>query len=184
MNVLKYTVHCNTIYISADYDLHLDVTSKSCTLKTNSEVQRTNVWSPSSLSVLISVLADPTVLWNPWQIPFPQQASSSELIPSLAQLSSQIGLLHVRFPQLESRAEKPVVTSLRMPHESVHECCKVPWFANYCQLAILFASHQSTMDTLTQNFSSTEAICSPCWKALLRDAFFYELFYFTQHFFS
>ena len=146
MNVLKYTVHCNTIYISADYDLHLDVTSKSCTLKTNSEVQRTNVWSPSSLSVLISVLADPTVLWNPWQIPFPQQASSSELIPSLAQLSSQIGLLHVRFPQLESRAEKPVVTSLRMPHESVHECCKVPWFANYCQLATLFASHQSTME--------------------------------------
>ena len=33
------------------------------------------MWSPSSLSVLISVVADPTVLWNPWQIPFPQQVS-------------------------------------------------------------------------------------------------------------
>ena len=31
---------CNTIYISADYDLHLDVASKSCILEMNSEVQK------------------------------------------------------------------------------------------------------------------------------------------------
>ena len=40
---------------------------------------------------------DPTVLWNPWQVPFLQRASRSELIPSQAQLSSQLGLVHVRF---------------------------------------------------------------------------------------
>lgn len=28
-----------------------------------------NIWSSSSLSVLISVVADLTVLWNPWQVP-------------------------------------------------------------------------------------------------------------------
>ena len=82
----------------------------SCILRTNTEVQRINAWSPSSLSVLISVVADPTVLWNPWQVSFPQQASRSELIPNQAQLSSQLGLFHVHFPQLEFRAEKPVVT--------------------------------------------------------------------------
>ena len=64
--------------------------------------------SPSSLSVLISVVADPTVLWDPWQVSFPQQATLSELIPSQVQLSSQLGLFLVHFPQLEFRAEKPV----------------------------------------------------------------------------
>ena len=69
------------------------------------------MWSPSSLSVLISIVADPTVLWNPWQVPFPQQASRSELIPSQAQLTSQLGLFHVRLPQLQFRARNPVVTA-------------------------------------------------------------------------
>ena len=32
-----------TIYITADYDLRLDVTSKGCTLKTINEVRRINV---------------------------------------------------------------------------------------------------------------------------------------------
>ena len=101
------------IYISVDYDLHhgvLRFNIKSCTARRYSEVRRINVWSPSSLSVLISVVADPTVLWNPWLVPFPQQASRSELFPSQVQLFSQLDLFNVRFPQVEFRAEKPVVT--------------------------------------------------------------------------
>ena len=135
---VKYTLHCNTIYISPDYDLYLAgwqiyispdcdlhhgvlrFNIKSCTARRYSEVRRINVWSPSSLSVLISVVADPTVLWNPWQVPFPQQASRSELIPSQVQLSSQLGLFHVCFPQLEFRAEKTVVTGKA-------RCHNTPW---------------------------------------------------------
>ena len=91
---VKYTLHCNTIYISPDYDLYLAgwqiyispdcdlhqgvlrFNIKSCTARRYSEVRRINVWSPSSLSVLISVVADSTVLWNPWQVSFPQQSES------------------------------------------------------------------------------------------------------------
>ena len=67
------------------YDLHLGVVGERCSR------------------------SDGTV-WKPWQVPFPKQASRSELIPSQAQLSTQLGLLHVRLPQLEFTAEKPVVT--------------------------------------------------------------------------
>ena len=53
-------------YNSADYDLlTFRRYNKELYLKTNSEVQRINVGSPSSLSVPISVVADPTVLCNP-----------------------------------------------------------------------------------------------------------------------
>ena len=38
------------------------------------------------------------------------EASLSELIPSQVQLFSQLDLFNVRFPQVEFRAEKPVVT--------------------------------------------------------------------------
>ena len=55
---------------------------------------------------LISVVAYPTVLCNPWHVPFPQQASRSELIPSQAQLSSQLGLLHVRFSLVRVQSGK------------------------------------------------------------------------------
>ena len=118
---LRFTSRRTAIYFSPACDLHLAglrFNIKSCTARRYSEVRRINVWSPSSLSVLISVVADPTVLWNSWQVPFPQQASRSELIPSQAQLSSQLSLFHVHFPQLEFRAEKPVITGKTRCHTS------------------------------------------------------------------
>ena len=53
-----------------------------------------------------------TVLWNrAGLVPFPQQASRSELIPSQAHLSSQLGHLRVRWPQVEFKTKKPMVTT-------------------------------------------------------------------------
>ena len=44
------------------------------------------------------VVADPTVLWNPWQVPLPQQASCFELIPESSIVKhSLLGLPNVRF---------------------------------------------------------------------------------------
>ena len=50
------------------------------------------------MSVLISVVADPTALWNPWQVPLPQQASRSELIPKSSAVVQPVRPLVRSFP--------------------------------------------------------------------------------------
>ena len=102
--------------MSADYDLHLDVTSKSRTLKTNSKVRRMNVHVKSKFSECsdFSCYRSNGTL-EPMTSSFPAESESLRANPSQAHMSSQLGLSgHVRFPQLEFRAENPVITSCRL----------------------------------------------------------------------
>ena len=106
---LRFITRRTKIFISADYDLHLEVSRfdiKSCTARTYREVRRINVWSPSSPSVLISVVTDPTVLWN--LSSFPATSDSLRANFQSRAVVQPVRPLVGRFPQLEFRTEKPV----------------------------------------------------------------------------